>query len=570
VYVNGVKINGEQYDKLYFPQDLFEDGTLFEFDMGAAPSGWAAAAEAPPSLTEGDGADYQPEILMDIIPMGVSIAAELPQAAAETKQAVLSGVASNGANLFDNNSTTTETIFTGSAGTITYYSPTPAKVEMYTLTSSNTSGADPKAWTLSGSNDGAEWTELDSRSLDNLTTYVNTAVTTAANAATKETETFRWRRQTKPFAIDAAKQGLYKYYRLNITASSSEAAMRLSQFELLADEYYEIDQASLLSAINSVDAIIEAQESGPVYGAAEYDALLAELAAARAVYDDEGATGMEINVAISKLGAAKAALLPIRKAYEPFGAVTYNYSYNRPGAVDGIKTESTGNCTGAVTGTVQNVAGSTPGAIIGYKYMDFGDGGRLYTSASAIYAGVVGESGCDGAHMLVRLDAPDGPVIADIDTPPSGSAWTLYQKGYGDILTPGITGVHDVYIELQSSARHVANIYQFAFEFEAQTEPFALVQTSSLSDETGVLTVSAALLNGSDAGFAAKAILAAYAPEGQLLGAFSAEEDVPANAKASFAPFEIDVSGYPEGYSVKLFAWRADGYAPIAPAAIVR
>jgi len=238
-YVNGIKFNGEPYNKLYFTQDMFQDGNVFEFDMGATPTNWAKNAEPPPSLTEGEGVDHTPSILMDIIPTGVTRSTTLPLPTSAVKTLTVSDAmgTANAAYLVDNSSVTTEAQFGATTTTFTYYSPAPEKVEIYTLTSSNTSGADPKAWTLKGSNDGVTWTVLDTRNLPNLTTYNNAAVTTAANAATKTSETFRWRRQTKPFAIDADKQGFYKYYQLDVTASSSTTAMRLSQFELLAEVY---------------------------------------------------------------------------------------------------------------------------------------------------------------------------------------------------------------------------------------------------------------------------------------------------------------------------------------------
>ena len=87
-----------------------------------------------------------------------------------------------------------------------------AKVEIYTLTSSNTADRDPKSWTLSASNDGKEWVELDKRS----------------------GETFTSRRYTRPFAIDASKQGKYQYYRLAITEASGTEPLRLAEVEFLA------------------------------------------------------------------------------------------------------------------------------------------------------------------------------------------------------------------------------------------------------------------------------------------------------------------------------------------------
>ncbi|MEE1652042.1 GH92 family glycosyl hydrolase [Brachybacterium sp. J144] len=77
-----------------------------------------------------------------------------------------------------------------------------------TLTSGAEEGGDPIAWRLEGSRDGRTWEVLDARS----------------------GETFRWRRQTRPFRL-AAPQAM-DHHRLVITAA--QGPLSLAQVELLA------------------------------------------------------------------------------------------------------------------------------------------------------------------------------------------------------------------------------------------------------------------------------------------------------------------------------------------------
>ena len=257
-YVNGISIQYGgtgpfvPYNKTYFTQDLFDNGNVFMFDMSNVANDWAKNAEAPPSLTEKpDGIDYRPDVMMDICDelAASSTLSAMPSPTRTTSAAYVTNATTSGNNsamyLFDNASasttasaagtkTTYDVNFSARTTAITYYSPVPKKVEMYTITSSNTAGADPKAWAFKGSNDGVNWDVLDERVLPNLLTYNNSAVTTEAGAATKTSETFRWRRQCKPFAIDPDKMGLYKYYQIDVTASSSTTNLSIAQIELLA------------------------------------------------------------------------------------------------------------------------------------------------------------------------------------------------------------------------------------------------------------------------------------------------------------------------------------------------
>lgn len=83
----------------------------------------------------------------------------------------------------------------------------PQQARFLTLTSSAHAGADPIAWRLEGSEDGRTWETLDERS----------------------GQTFRWRRQTRPFEISSPRPCLH--HRLVIT--DSEGPLRLAEVELL-------------------------------------------------------------------------------------------------------------------------------------------------------------------------------------------------------------------------------------------------------------------------------------------------------------------------------------------------
>lgn len=65
--------------------------------------------------------------------------------------------------LFDNTSATTDTTLTGRDKAVVYYDPQPRVVTLYTLTAGKNPAAAPTAFTLYGSLDGKNWTELDSR-----------------------------------------------------------------------------------------------------------------------------------------------------------------------------------------------------------------------------------------------------------------------------------------------------------------------------------------------------------------------------------------------------------------------
>ncbi|HHW00552.1 MAG TPA: hypothetical protein GXX36_13465 [Clostridiaceae bacterium] len=117
------------------------------------------------------------------------------------------------AKAFDDN-VSTKWLSVNSTGWIQYDFPgTEAyAVSSYTITSANdVPGRDPKNWTLKGSNDGVNWTVVDTRSY----------------------ESFDSRFQTKTFSF--TNNTAYQMYRLEITANNGDAHLQLAEIEMFVD-----------------------------------------------------------------------------------------------------------------------------------------------------------------------------------------------------------------------------------------------------------------------------------------------------------------------------------------------
>ncbi len=178
VYIQSLKIDGKPYASTSVPHSVLADGAVLDFAMGPNPSSWGADSP-PPSLTAGN-----------------SVANPLRDLTGPGK-----GTASIPA-LVDDTSATRAAV----PGSFTYtFASAGEQAELYTLTSADTAGTDPRSWTLRGSYDGATWTTIDSRS----------------------DQTFDWRLQTRPFKI--AKPGRYKYYAVDVAATG----VSLAEVELL-------------------------------------------------------------------------------------------------------------------------------------------------------------------------------------------------------------------------------------------------------------------------------------------------------------------------------------------------
>ncbi|KZB85956.1 GH92 family glycosyl hydrolase [Amycolatopsis regifaucium] len=172
VYVHGLTIDGHPHESSTLPHSLLAEGAVLEFTMGERPSDWGRSPVEPAA----------PHPLTDI-------------------------TVGDGP-LFDD---TTKTEVTFPCGEPVLEFPVDdahRDVVMYTLTSGSRRG-DPRSWVLEGSDDGEHWVSLDQR----------------------EGETFRWRRQTRPFAL--SKSAKHARYRLRITSSTTRR-VTLAQGELLA------------------------------------------------------------------------------------------------------------------------------------------------------------------------------------------------------------------------------------------------------------------------------------------------------------------------------------------------
>nr|WP_221381696.1 ThuA domain-containing protein [Actinoplanes polyasparticus] len=110
--------------------------------------------------------------------------------------------------LNDGDSNTKWLVFAPTAW-IRYELAAQARITGYALTSANdSSGRDPKDWTLQGSADGQQWSDVDRRT----------------------NQTFGDRFQIRRF--DATTPGDHKFYRLNITANSGEPLTQLADLRL--------------------------------------------------------------------------------------------------------------------------------------------------------------------------------------------------------------------------------------------------------------------------------------------------------------------------------------------------
>ncbi|MDB5052154.1 MAG: coagulation factor 5/8 type domain protein, partial [Bacilli bacterium] len=108
--------------------------------------------------------------------------------------------------------TSTKWLTYASTGWIQYQLTAANTVAKYSVASANDVPArDPKDWTLKGSNDGTNWTTLDTR--------------------TGQTFANRYQTNTYTFSNSTA----YQYYRLDVSANSGDSLLQLSEIGLFAN-----------------------------------------------------------------------------------------------------------------------------------------------------------------------------------------------------------------------------------------------------------------------------------------------------------------------------------------------
>ncbi len=190
-YVQGLRVNGQPWNKLTLPHALLAQGATLDFTMGPQPSAWASdEAALPPSLT----AHGKPQPLRDLTDGGQGEASSMPaipQLAA----------------LFDNDSST-EAALPAVPVTLSWHFAQPRQVALLTLTS-GASMAAPSSWELQASSDGRHWHTLDAR----------------------RRERFAWPQQTRAFAAHAP--GEYAYYRLRLDPAPDGTPQAFAEIELL-------------------------------------------------------------------------------------------------------------------------------------------------------------------------------------------------------------------------------------------------------------------------------------------------------------------------------------------------
>lgn len=186
-YVQGLRVNGQPWNKLTLPHALLAQGATLEFLMGPTPSRWASdEAALPPSLTP----HGRPQPLRD-------------PGAATSSTPTIAGLPA----LFDNDSAS-EAVLPATSTTIAWHYAAPRRVALLTLTSAARAAA-PSGWQLQASVDGHHWRTLD----------------------TRQQQRFAWPRQTRAFAVPAP--GEYAHYRLHFDAAPDASPRALAEIELL-------------------------------------------------------------------------------------------------------------------------------------------------------------------------------------------------------------------------------------------------------------------------------------------------------------------------------------------------
>jgi hypothetical protein len=158
-------------------------------------------------------------------------------------------------SLIDNNISTKYYRSGRNALWVQYRSTVPAIVVKYTITAANdVPGRDPRDWNLQGSNNGADWTTLDTRTGESLTTRLLTKTYTFINTTA------------------------YQYYRLNITNNSAglattgiqfaewelfERKTQTITFEHLNDTTYGVEPITLTASASSQIPVRFEVVSGP-------------------------------------------------------------------------------------------------------------------------------------------------------------------------------------------------------------------------------------------------------------------------------------------------------------------
>lgn len=440
VYIQGVKFDGEEYNKDYFLHaDLAKGGTI-DFDMGDQPSTWGTSEDAlPNSITKSDAA---PKPLADMTSLNPTKLNVAPSGNVNA-DSVYSAETANADKLFDNDSATTVNFTpTGEGKASAYYSfSTPVYVDMYTLTSGTDKSKAPASFKLYGSNDGAAWKELDSRS----------------NVA------FDWNKYTRPFAVNNGQAAnKYRHYRLDM--SNSASGIEVAELELIGNFDKSIDRDYLKTLIIQANGL---DTSGtPATFVAQ---LNNAVNTAKSVWNNSKATDQQIyNAATALKDAITKVSTKVKDAYvSHFEAESFDLS-------QGISIDTNASRSGQA-----NIGGVQDGEWVKYNSVEFGDGGATHMDVS--YSSSNSNNEAVAGRIEVILDSLDNAPSAVVPTHTTGSGWSTYVLEGTDI-NPVITGAHDVYLRFYSqTGKYVANVdyIQFTEKPATMDDLKAVVQQTS-------------------------------------------------------------------------------------------
>ncbi len=461
VYVQSMKLNGEDYNRAYLKYEDICDGGTIEFTMDSVPNeAWGSGGDDLPVSVTAPGEEVK--TYDDFTSPNVNIVNTDTITTDLVYQDRLASAVMNVKNLVDNNSGT-ETVFAD--GDTLYYSLDKARrAELFTITSGKTNTA-PAAVNLYGATENGEWVEL----------------------AAYENMEFRWSQYTRPFLIREDKKELYSHYKFVFGAGT------VSEIELLGYDdgaRNKEDLGNLIRAARQFD-----QTGMPEALKAKLNAAIAD---AEAVYNNPEAVEADYTRAYEEL----------KKALEMINGGLVN-AYGRMEAED----FTSGNVMiDLKNGVPNNIGGVKKDYWAGYKNVFF-PGSTNYMEINYSAQGTDG-----GGYVEIYLDDRNSSPAGVIQTPvTAATGWADYVTVNTE-LSPAITGLHDVYLVFRNDGTHtyVANVDWFRFEayckvsaaagehgtvdFTDQTVAYGQSISFFIDPEEGYV-IDRVLVNGEDTGF---------------------------------------------------------------------
>lgn len=413
VYIQSLTIDGKAYDSTVISHEDFINAKEIVFEMGSAPSQWGKGDDGMDSLTKGDEIATPME---DLMPS--TVATSLPAANA-SGDAVYSSTDVKW--MIDNTNYSYTGINSKNASVYAYYE-NGATVEMYTISTYESTTNMPTASALYGSQNGTDWVKLDER--NNLT--------------------FKWQRYVEPFAFE--NNTAYKYYRLDLSTTGS--SMIVGELEFYGSPYVGATKDALKSTIDAAKAIDQSQ-----YGSALTE-LNAAITAAEKVHGNASATPKEIHLAIKELKAQI-------KAVEPIDA-TGKIEAEKCDLYKSLVLDSNAARSGG-----GNLGGVQPASYAAYDYLNFGNGStKISINYSRKDGADNGVTQSPDATVKIYIDGhpnDGGTLVGTISEPDyTGTTWGTYST-LEAALSSKVSGIHTVYLVFEGTGPCVINLDYFTF-----------------------------------------------------------------------------------------------------------